>query len=377
MSTEKYQERQFYSGSSDEIDLLELCNKIWEGRYLVFGVVIANGLIALLILGFITSYYSIYATVDASTEDQLRLIAPSYLKVNDSQLYSIDDKKKSVEYQISYPDTKKIYDRVLLQINSMTVMKAFWEKRFEVSLDLRPGVPETDDVTEFRRFYKSVFLESSNPKTPEVTARKISVEYESSTEGVKILNDYMDFVSEYIWLNYLDDLDAAYRVNLKALETNYQALNKIEQRRLSDKIVVLHENFKLAESLGIKETPFKELENIQLRVLDGKDYLLGTKPIAQQIEILTARQGKSLAPFSVELRNMEIWKDQMNSDLERLAGLKGSVRLFSVINQPESSLDTIRPKKVMIFTAVIFISAFFGICIVFVRSAILTRRLKK
>jgi LPS O-antigen subunit length determinant protein (WzzB/FepE family) len=173
--------------------------------------------------------------------------------------------------------------------------------------------------------------------------------------------------------NYVQDLKLAYKANLNALEINYEALNKIEQSRLSDKIIVLQENFKLAESLGIRETPFKELENIQLRVLDGKDYLLGTKPLAQQIEILTARQGKSLAPFSLELRNLEIWRDQMNSDVERLSAL-GNIRLFFVVNSPEASLDPVKPKKVLIFLAVIFISIVFGIFIVLLRPAILARR---
>jgi len=360
MSIESRQQDNFAQTNNDEINLLEIFLKIWKGKFLIIGIVLVSAVIAFISLKMMTSYFKIDTTIDVATADQIRVLAPSVTG--------------STEYQVPILDAKKIYDRVLLQANSLPLLKAFWEKRTGKPLLLNPGDPVSEENQGFRKFYESFVIEASNPKTPEVTARKISLEYRDPVSGIKLINDYLDFLNQQALLGEIQRLESSYNANLSALAVSYSARNLIEQRKLDDELVKIRENLKIAESLGIKETPFRELENIQLKVLDSRDYLIGTKPLSQQIDILVARQGKSLAPFSADLRNMETWRDQMTVDLERLKVMKDKVRLFSVINKPDASPDPVKPKKTLIFIVIVFLSGILGIAIVLIRGAVQSHR---
>lgn len=342
--------------SSDEIDIVDLLKRIWRGRILIAGIVLVSAVIAFIALRMSTSYYKIETTIDVVSAVQLRPLSPSILG--------------NPEYQTPAPDEKKIYDRVLLQVTSLSALKAFWEKRTGKVLDLAPDSTLTDESRQFKKIYKALVLDPLNTKLPEITARKISLVYSNPTKGVNLLNDYLIFLNQQMWREQSQKMKENYNANLQALAASYDARNLIEQQKLTDELTKIRENLKIAESLGIKETPFKALENIQLKILDSQDYLLGTKSLMQQIDILVARQGKSLAPFSVDLRNMEMWRDQMNIDLQRIKELDGKINLFSIVNPPEFSLDPVKPNKPLIFIAVIFLSAFFGICFVLIRSAV-------
>jgi chain length determinant protein (polysaccharide antigen chain regulator) len=346
--------------SSDEIDIIEVLKKIWRGRVLIVGMVLVAAIIAFIALRMTTSYYKIEATIDAVAAIQLRPLSPSALG--------------NAEYQVPVLNEKKIFDRVLLQVNSLSLLKDFWEKKTGKALDLSPDATPTEESITFKKFYRSFVLEASNPKLLDVSARKVSLVSESPTKGVDLLNSYLDFVNQQMWLEQSKKLEESYNANLSALTISYDARNLIEQQNLSDRLVKVRENVKIAESLGIRETPFKSLENIQLKVLDSQDYLLGTKSLMQQVDILVGRQGHSLAPYSVDLRNMETWLAQMRIDRQRLKESDGKILLFSIVNKPTSSIDPVAPKKMLIFLAVIFFSGIFGVFIVLVRSAIQTRR---
>jgi LPS O-antigen subunit length determinant protein (WzzB/FepE family) len=354
--------------SSDEIDVVDVLKKIWRGRVLIFSMVAINFVVTMIALALMPSYYRIEATVDAVTPIQLRPINPSVLSnIAESRLVPL-------EYQVPVLDEKKIYNRAILQINSLSLLKDFWEKHTGKVLNLSPNAEPTPESQAFKKFYQKFVLESSNPKLVDVSARKIFMESQSPTEGVKLLDEYLEFVNQQVWLELAQKLEVSYKANIDALTRSYNARNVIEQQSLSDHLIKVRESLKIAESLGIRETPFKSLENIQLRILDSQDYLMGTKSLAQQVDILVARQGKSLAPYSADLRNMEIWLEQMNTDLRRIKELDGVVRLFSVVNKPTSSLDPVAPKKTLILVAIVLLSGILGVFIVLIRSVVRAKK---
>ncbi len=354
--------------NSDEIDLFEVFEKIWNGKVLIAGIILISAVVAFVGLKLTPVYYQIETTIDKVSIEDLR---PLYPTVLDGKEYKVlDGKSAFMEYQISIPDENKIYDDALLKINSLSLLKSFWEKKIGKSLDLRRNAVITDDVIAFKNFQKSFLLAAPNLKTPTVTARKISFEFQDPEEGVALLGQYLDFVNQQLWLEYFAKVEASYNSNLKVLDISYNTKKMVESRKLNDDLIVWRENLKIAESLGIKETPFKELENIQSSLMNSRLYLLGTKPLAKQIEIFVARQSGSLSPYSLELRKMETWREQMTSDLQRIKDLNDKTHLFSVVNQPESSLDPVKPQKALIFIAVVFLSGVFGVFFVLIRSAI-------
>jgi chain length determinant protein (polysaccharide antigen chain regulator) len=352
---------------ADEIDVIDVLRKIWQGKVLIAVIVLISSALTFVVLSLLPSYYKVEATIDAISAIQLRPVSPSILSnIGGSHV-------SALEYQVPALDEKKIYDRVILQVNSLALLKDFWEKKTGKILDLTPGAASTDELREFKKFYKKFVLETPNAKLSDVTARKVSVESKSPNDGVTLLNSYLEFVNQQVCLELLQKLEVSYSANIKALTVSYNARNLIEQQALSDYLLKLRENIKVAQSLGIKEIPFKSLENIQLRILDSQEYLLGTKSLAEQVDILVARQAKSLASYSPDLRNMEIWLTQMNADLSRIKEIDGKIRLFSVVNRPTSSMDPVAPKKPLIFIALVFLSGILGVIVVLVNSGIQER----
>ena len=372
MSAESNQDEKYLSENYHEIDFIKIFKRLWAGKHIIAGATLIGVIGVLIYLSSVVSYYKIEATIDVVLEDQLRPLRPVILESKAYQAPSsqitpvIFDGK---EFQAAPPDEKKIYDKVLLQIGSFNILKSFWESKIGKVLDLSIGAPITEDTIAFKRFFDSFELIALNPKLPEVTARKVAIEYQDPKQGVALLDEYLNYVNLQLWSNHLEIVESAYLSNLKSLNASYESRNSIEQNKLNDEIIKLRENLKIAESLNIKETPFKELENIQLKILDSRDYLLGTKTLSQQLEILIARQGKPLSPFVSDLRSMEIWKEQMTADLQRIKELKGKVHLFSVVNAAGSTIDPVKPRKGLIFLGVVFMSILAGAFIVLIRSA--------
>lgn len=352
---------------NNDIDFLDLFSKVWAGKKIIVISILVSAICAYIALKLTPSYYKIEATIDALPADQLRGLYPSSLE--------------GKEYQVPFPDEKKIYRNVLLQIGSLSSLRSYWEaktgKVLPNSEKESKSVEDSVNLNDFKKFSRAFYLEPSNPKFLDITARKVSLEQSNRILGVAMLKEYLDFCSQQVLQEQLTQMESSFQASLKSLNINYTNRLKIEERRLNDALISLHENLKIAESLGIKETPFRDLENIQLKILDGQGqgYLLGTKTIAQQIDILTARQGKSLAPFSAELRNMENWRMQMESDLERIKALDGKLQLFSVVNPPEATFDPVRPNKLLILIGVIFVSGFLSVFIVLIRAFLADRKI--
>ena len=378
MSTELNQDESSRQDSYHEIDFMELFKKVWDGRYLILGIIFFSVFVVSAYLLMASSYYRIEATIDTVLSEQLRSMRPVALESKAYQSPASPEVAPLIydgkEFQVAPPDEKKIYEKVLLKIGSFNILKSFWESRIGKVLDLSVGAPATDETKAFKKFYESFELIVLNPKVPEFTPRKIAVEYQDPDDGVKLLNEYLSYVNLQLWADQIDIIESAYLANLKSLNAGYESRSAIEQNKLNDEIVKLKESLKIAESLNIKETPFKELENIQLKILDSRDYLLGTKTLSQQLEILLARQGKPLSPFVSDLRSMEIWKEQMTADLQRIKELKGKVKLFSVVNAAGASIEPVKPKKLIIFILSIVVSTLLGVFIVLIKSAFDSRK---
>lgn len=347
---------------NSEIDFFAVFEKVWADRKFILVFVLASAICAFVIIKLVPSYYRIDATIDSVPNDQLRPLFPSALD--------------SREYQVPSPDEKKIYNKVLLQIGSLGSLRAFWEKHTGKILPLEENITSTPEGRAFRDFVDDFALEPISPKAGEVTARKITLEDVKRSQGVALLNEYLSFAAQQAWQDQIKQMETSYASSLSALSINYNNKTLVEERKLSDALINLQESLKIAQSMGIKDTPFKELENIQLKVMDSHDYLLGTKSLTLQIEMLTARQGKSLAPYSAELRHMETWREQMTSDMKRLKELEGKLNLFAIVNAPEASINPVRPKKALIFIAVLFLSVLLSVSIVLIKAAIQEREQK-
>lgn len=336
-----------------EIDLIDLLETIWKGRYLLLAIVVVSALVGFLVLRTMPSQYAIDVTIDNVGVEGYHQIYPTILSIP--------------EYQVPKPDHAKYYDKLLLQISSLNMAKSFWTQR--AGKDIGDELAEE----EFKFFYRNLNLEAKNNKLPELTARKLTILHVDGQAGVELLNEYLAFLNFQLWQKLSTDMLQSYESSLAALNSRYEVRKNYELQRLNDELLKLKENFLIAQSLKIQEIPYASLENIQLKILDGKDYLLGTNLLNQQIAILTERSKGSLSPFSQDLRNLENSMVIIQADIEKLKSIK-NIKMFEVVNPAQASIRPVKPNKTLILFGVVFMSGFIGMIYLLIRSSLIKRR---
>lgn len=151
---------------------------------------------------------------------------------------------------------------------------------------------------------------------------------------------------------------------------DHETLLKREQQKLEDNLLQLHEGLNVARSLNIVETPYEKLTGVELKIVDNRKYLLGTRVLSEEIKSLEARMGKPLSAFVPELRQMEYSRVTIENDLKRLRVVKDDIQAFYLASAVTSSIEPVKPKKLLILLGAAFLSLVMGVVLVFVTEAI-------
>src|SRR5690606_13880262 len=195
-----------------------------------------------------------------------------------------------------------------------------------------PEDVETDDEA-FGNFVNSLAVVVPESRS---TLSRITLQTEQAAQGVEMLSSYLSFINSYTVTGYIDKLIITYQSRLQRLAGDYESLRLQEKIKIEDELIRLEEAHAVAESLGIVSTPYEQVENVQLTILDNREYLLGTTVLSQEIKALQARQDKPLEAFVPELRQMRRWKEQMEGDLQRLRAADDDVEALVIVSPPES-----------------------------------------
>ncbi len=276
------------------------------------------------------------------------------------------------QYEVSPLKSEDFYRDLLIQAGSLNTQKLFWEKWSKQPLSQDPSNGSTANDAEFKKFFISLTLIPPNPKTPNITTSQISLETADPKQGIETLTAYVDFLNAHVVEKFVSQLEKGYASSLQKLEADYSALKIREQQKLEDSLLQLQESLNLARSLNIVETPYEQLAGVELKVVDDRQYLLGTRVLSQEVKSLQARTENPLSAFVPELRNMEFWQEIMQNDLNRLKTIKRDVKVFNLASPVVSSLDPIKPKKLLILLGVTFASMIIGILIALIINAVKT-----
>ena len=334
----------------DEIDLVALVVRLWEGKWIVALWVAAGVLLGSIFVSQRSALYEVTATVDIAQPQDLLPVQPSLIQVKGA-------------HSVPQLTVESIYSSVLLQAPSLNMLQSFWGHSTQSQVDL-----STDAA--FRSFAKSFKLTSVNPKQPDITARYVSATFGDPELGAARLNAYLDFLNHNIQQQILASLKEGFRVSLKDIEVNTQIIEANGQQRLGYELERLNESLGVARALQIVDTPFKDLENIALKLLDGRDYLLGTKALTQQINTLTARQGKSMLPFDGKLIALQEAKSILEADLRRIEQFSGKIKFFRVESAAVATLDPKGPGSLLILIGLAMLCFLVGCVHVLVSVAI-------
>lgn len=341
----------------EEINLFELCGAIWRKRWLIFTLVMISACSTALWLKWQPSIYRLEALFNSTSAYDIQALQPTILSGGS-------------QYAVTPLKSEDFYQELLTQVGSLNTQKLFWEHWSKQPLSQDPSSESTKNDIAFKNFFLSFKLTPPNAKTPSITLSQITLETSQPGRDIQTLTAYVDFLNTYVVEKFVAQLEKAYASNLQQLEFDYQALQKREQQKLKDNLLQLQESLSLAKSLNIIDTPYEQLTGIELKVVDDRQYLLGTRVLSEEIRSLEARNKDQLSAFSPELRNMEYWKAILDNDLKKIHALKTDIQAFSMASPVVSSLDPIKPKKLLILLGAIFLSTVIGIVIALVAHAI-------
>ncbi len=326
------------SRENDEIDLGKLFRSLWEAKWIVVAWASATILMALAYALMRTPIYKVEAVISPTHTSSLIPVQPSVLGVADVPT-------------VPKLDEKVIYNSVLLQLDSVNVISEFW---------LTSSTGDLKNDPEYRSFVKSLSATSVNPKGEEPQSRRVAANFESPEEGTDLLNRYLAFVNLRIQKQYVEQINRSFNASLLAVDNSIALLEANGQKNLSYDLLKLKENFEIAKSLKITSTPYKDLENIGLSLLDGRDYLLGTDALGLQIATLSAREGKSLRAYDKRIDDLFFARTVVQSDLARLAKFEDAIPMFKVESSAEPSIDPIGVRKIILVIGGLLIGIFIG-----------------
>ncbi|GAB1268515.1 LPS O-antigen chain length determinant protein WzzB [Aurantivibrio infirmus] len=345
---------------NDEVDLIELVALLWRGKWIVVGVMLIFGIASVWYLKITPSIYRIDAILDETSSYRLQRIQPSKLKGGE-------------EYQVQPVNLEIVYSTALAHANSLYVKKLFWQQSAK-----ERGISQPNGI-EYEKYFK-VFSNNLSVTVPDTTIPDsslhsfLALESKNPKESTQLLKAYLDFVDRHTIAELIDQLTAGYTTSLLKLESDYDSLIEQEKRKLADELVRLKESLEVARALNIVETPYDEVENVELGFIENRQYLLGTRVLNEEIKSISARQQKPLAAFVPLLRNMEHWKEQLENDLRRTQGAEDVVNSFVIVSPPQATLDPIKPKKLLIFIASLVVAGVLGVIIIFVREGVKSYR---
>jgi len=324
---------------SDEIDLAKLIRNVWRVKWII---VAWTATLVFLMLAYAysrTPIYKIESIISHAQSSSLIPIQPSILDV-------------AGVHSVPKLDEKVIYNSTLLQLGSTNVLREFWS-----TYSASKG---EESNNEFRAFVSGLSVESVNPKAEEPQSKRISARFSEPEKGENTLNAYLEFINKRIQTQFIEEINRSFKASLVTIDNSISLLEEDAQKNLSYELLKLKENYEVAKSLKITATPYKDLENIGLSILDGRDYLLGTDALTLQIDMLSARQGKSMRAYNQRINDLFLARSVIESDIARLSGFKGSVPMFKIENRAESSIDPVGPKKLILLIGGLIAGLFFG-----------------
>lgn len=343
--------------SSEEIDLLELCATLWRSKWLIAAAMMVCVIPTALWLMWQPPIYKLEALLDTTSPYDIQALQPTLLP-------------DGASYQVEPLKSEDFYQNLLTQAVSLNTQRLFWEHRSQQPLSPNPREGITKNDIAFKQFFNSLTLTPPNPKNQNTTLSQLALETPEPTRDMETLTAFVGFLNAHVVEMFANQLEKGYQSNLQKLEADYATMLMREQQKLQDELLKLRESLSLAQSLNITETPYEQLAGVELKVVDDRQYLLGTRVLSQEIKSLEARAEKPLSAFVPELRNMEYWQQTMQNDVERLGKVKDDVQAFTLASPVVSSLDPVKPKKLLILIGSLFLSLIIGVVIVLIANGV-------
>ncbi|WP_340300705.1 Wzz/FepE/Etk N-terminal domain-containing protein [Roseobacter sp. HKCCD5988] len=383
--------------NADEIDLLELIQRLWDGKWLIGGIsaaalTIGGAYVALTPNKFDASI--VIRPLDAAAFERFR-------PINDAILVARDTAGPTTPY-LSSPSLLAEFTEVLLQ--RKTIAQAAGDSEGMIGGDFQGGSSLDAALIEFAFGVDVKPIEIPFPSISGTsnTATAWRLTWQASDEDVSdaFISDALrmtnDAARERLLQRISGEAEQIQRTNARsAAQLEQEIENAIEDYRVqvSDSLAYLSEQASLARVLGIEygkgtgtgtgtgTTNFNtNSRSSALNVSSGMTYLTGYRALEEQISVLSSREQfeafvPGLRDLQSELRSVE----QDTGADELLAAVEAtplsSASEFQAAQYDLASIEVTQQKNISLILALsLVLGGFLGAVTVLLRAAVKARK---
>lgn len=325
----RVKEDYFYPRNNDEIDLIELCSGIWAGRWKIVTAILLCFALAIGYLSVTPKKYILEATLGPPASSDIISIQPSALESDDEA-------------------SSTVFNLVKAYSKSEDELLKFW-----LSYNGKASLDNEEAEDRFLSFYDAFSVKED---VKEGTAT-LSLQTISPDEDVSLMRELHAYINKQVINQLVLRLKTALEVQKERLESEIVRVRRQYRTSLQDEIARMEEALAIAKAVGIEKTPYDQLANIELKVVDNL-YMLGSAALSSQLKVLNERQGNDA--FVPKLRDLQSRVEQINADFALLRAQKNQARAFIVIDPIARPLKPAKPKAALILALSIILGGIVG-----------------
>lgn len=343
------------SAYQDEIDLVELFQRLWTQKWLIVGLTVLGGVLA-----------AAFAFLTAPTYEARAGVLPP--RLSDIAGYNLGRSEAKLD-AVKVDDVYRVFKRNLF---SDALKRELFLEAYLPSLDEDMASGAQDRL--WQRFNEKLSIRvpdaKSNPDFLTVTQQ-----HEDAQIAAEWANRYVEMAADKTEADMQSNLLAEIGTKAQAIERQIEVLRATAEKRRLDRVVRLHEALQVAEAVGAdapQVTTGKTSSDGELaEFMDGNlMYMRGAKAVRAELAVLEKREDDD--PFIPELRDLE-------SQLEFLRKVDinpDNVRVFALDSAAEVPQTPIKPKKALILALGLVLGGMLGVFVALIRAMLTGRRVR-
>ena len=221
-----------YSAPQDEIDLVELIQNLWRGRWLIGAITLVAVLAALAYLYFTPAVYRSTAVFTPPAMQQVRSMVSWELE--------------------NYPVTPELlFEEFKAKLSSDQVRLEFFEQLLES--DQQVGQEDGSFIQQYRQFLRQLEVKPSGPKD---TALSVTVSFDGldPLAASENLRKFTAIANQAALQALKENFESVRASKMAELKSKMDALKFQAQRQREMRLQELSEALAIAQSLGLKES---------------------------------------------------------------------------------------------------------------------------
>ena len=351
---------------SDEIDLFELFQSLWQEKILI---IVITGLVTVIALAYALMATPIYQT-------QASLVPPPAYAVqdyNDGRTEAFrqitqGDKDSTLTSATKNFSVEDIYKFYLNNLKSLQLRNEFFEYVYVPTLSAEQQEKSRESLL---KTFNSILTVKQTDAKSNPNAYNVSVVLDDPVLAVEWVQQYIERAVNATKIELKRNIESEQKTRINAMQSQLQSLLDTAKKQREDQINLLKEALYVAESIGL-EGPSSQSDKASLggnRYIDNDlIYTRGAKTLRAQLDVLQKRTSDE--PFIAGFR-------ELNTQLELLKAYTlddSNVSVVQIDEAAEVPSAPIKPNKKLIVAIGIVLGGMLGVFAALIRSMIRKRK---